>query len=152
MADNLPAKYAPKGIDIADLIEYRSKGLTVTEIAKLTGCDHSNVSRRLAEADLESLDRFETHKAKTFEHLQRRAVQNITDEELKKTTAAQRVWIAGVLQDKIAALRGQASQIVDHRHLVIDLGAAIQRLREEQQVDTSDTVEAEVIDCPTCNQ
>ncbi len=132
MTDNLPASTAPKGIPIEDLIEYRSKGLTTTEIGKLTGCDHSNVSRRLAEADLESLDRFETHKAKTFEHIQRRALKNITDEELKKASPASKVLMAGVLQDKIMALRGQASEIIDHRHLVVDLGKAIEAMRKEQ--------------------
>ena len=144
MTDNLPEKAntAPKGIDIADLIEYRSKGLTMEEIAKLTGCDHSNVSRRLKEADLETLDNFETHKAKAFEHLQRRTVKNITDDEIKRLNPLQRVTAAAILQDKIMALRGQASTIIDHRHLVVDLGAAIQRLREEQ---------AGIIDLPVDN-
>ena len=133
MSAHPPAGIGPKGIDITDLIDYRAKGLTMEEIGKLTGCSHANVSQRLAEAELESLDRFETHKAKGFEHLQRRAIKNITDEELKKASPASKVLMAGVLQDKIMALRGQATEIIDHRHLVLDLSEAIKRLREEQE-------------------
>ena len=150
MTDNLPASTGPKGIDITDLIEYRAKGLTMEEIGKLTGCSHANVSQRLAEAELESLDRFETHKAKGFEHLQRRALKHITDEELKKASPASKVLMAGVLQDKIMALRGQATQIVDHRHLVVDLDKAVERLRLETHnpVDNLDANDINIIECP----
>ena len=133
MSNHPPVGTGPKGIDITDLIDYRAKGLTMEEIGKLTGCSHANVSQRLAEAELESLDRFETHKAKGFEHLQRRAIKNITDEELKKASPASKVLMAGILQDKIMALRGQATEIIDHQHLVLDLSEAIKRLKEEQE-------------------
>jgi hypothetical protein len=104
--------------------------LTVTDIAKLTGCDHSNVSRRLAEANLDTLSNFQTHKDKAFEHLQRRTLTNITDEELKKASPASKVLMAGVLQDKIMALRGQASTIIEHRSIIADLRDAQDRLRK----------------------
>jgi len=132
MTDNLPANTAPKGIAIEDLIEYRSKGLTMEEIAKLTGCDHSNVARRLKEAELETLDNFQTHKDKAFEHLQRKALKNITDDEIKRLNPLQRVTAAAILQDKIMALRGQASEIIDHRHLVVNLDKAIDALMRER--------------------
>lgn len=148
--DNLPDT-RPKGIPIEDLIAYRKKGLSTTEIGKLTGCDHSNVARRLKEADLDGLDRFRENKDAAFEHLQRTAVNSITGDDLKGMNALQRITAAAILQDKIAALRGQASQIVDHRHLVVDLGAAIQRLRDEQAIEIpAIEQDAQVIDVTPC--
>ena len=149
--NHTPTSTAPKGIAIEDLIDYRAKGLTVTDIAKLTGCTHGNVSQRLIDANLEGLDKFERHKAKTFEHIQRRALKNITDDELKKASPASKVLMAGVLQDKIMVLRGQATAIIDHRVLTLDLNKAIEQLRQEQGIDALDvdnSVELVVDKCP----
>jgi hypothetical protein len=127
---NLPANTAPKGIDIADLIAYRAKGLTLTDIAKLTGCTHGNVSQRLTDAGLESLENFETHKAKVFEHKQREIVNHLTGDKIEKMSAYQAVGAASLLQDKIMALRGQSGIVVEHRHIIADLRDAQDRLRK----------------------
>ena len=149
--EHTKALTAPKGIAIEDLIEYRKKGLSTTEIGLLTGCDHSNVSRRLKEAELESLDNFRTNKDISFEHLQRRTLKNITDEEIKSTSMLQRVTAAAILQDKIQVIRGLSSEIVDHRVLTLDLNKAIEQLRQEQGIDTIDvdnSVDIPVHKCP----
>lgn len=140
MTDNLPtttttkppANTAPKGIPIEDLIAYRAKGLSTTEIGKLTGCDHSNVARRLKEAELESLDRFQEHKDKVFEHTQRELVKSITGGDIKAMSGLQKITGAAILQDKIMAMRGQATQIIEHRSLVVDLNRVADQLRAEQ--------------------
>jgi hypothetical protein len=145
--ERIKANTAPKGIDIADLIEYRKKGLSVDDIAKLTGCDHSNVSRRLADADLPSLDNYRTNKDYAFEHLQRRTIKNVTDADIKRMNPLQRITAAAILQDKIQVIRGQATEIIDHRVLTVNLSQAIEMLRKERQEQDS-SQDVEIIDCP----
>lgn len=84
--NNLPAKpsTAPKGIDIADLLAYRKKGLSHAEIAKIAGCCEQNVQQRLAEEELETLDNFRDNKDHVMESIQRKALKNIGDAELKR--------------------------------------------------------------------
>jgi predicted DNA-binding protein YlxM (UPF0122 family) len=151
MTNNLPASSAPKYIPIETLIEYRKKGLTLEEIGTLTGITKQSVSERIRNADLEGLEQFNDHKDKVFEHKQREIVKSLTDAKVKEMSGLQLITGAAILQDKIMALRGQASTIIDHRHLTVDLNRAIEQLRNEQgnaplPVDNSD-----VIECPTAN-
>ena len=142
---------APKGIAIEDLIEYRKKGLSSSEIGQIVGCSSQNVLARLAEAELSSLDNFRTNKDHTFEHLQRRTLKNIGDDEIKRLNPLQRVTAAAILQDKIQVIRGLSSEIVDHRVLTLDLNKAIEQLRQEQGIDAIDvdnSVELVVDKCP----
>ena len=143
---------APKGIAIEDLIEYRKKGLSSSEIGQIVGCSSQNVLARLAEAELSSLDNFRTNKDHTFEHLQRRTLKNIGDDEIKRLNPLQRVTAAAILQDKIQVIRGLSSEIVDHRVLTLDLNKAIEQLRQEQGSSTNGQNE-QIIDlspgCPT---
>jgi hypothetical protein len=154
---NLPATIdkpstAPKGIDIADLIHYRVvKKLSHAEIAKIVGCCEQNVQQRLAEAELETVANFNTSKDSVFEHLQHRTLKNIGDDEIKSMSVIQRVTAAAILEDKIRNIRQQSTGVIDVRHLTVDLNKAIDQLRAEQQLDTFDTVDAEVVDCPTSN-
>ena len=136
--DNTPAttnnSSGPKGIDIADLIEYRKRGLSTTEIGKLTGCSHANVVQRLQTAGLENLDRFRDHKDTVFEHTQREIIKSVTGDKLKDMSGLQMVTAAAILEDKIRAIRGQANQIIEHRSIIADLRDAEQRLRDAGMV------------------
>lgn len=142
MSDNPPARAR---IPIEDLIHYRRKGLSTTEIAKLTGCDHSNVARRLKNVDLEGLDKFKENKDAALEHLQRRTLNSITYGDIQKLNALQRITGAAILEDKIRAIRGQAVEIVEHRQLQVDLNRAIEQLRATQQEEREDVVDVPVI-------
>ena len=149
--EHTKALTAPKGIAIEDLIEYRKKGLSSSEIGQIVGCSSQNVLARLAEAELSSLDNFRINKDHTFEHLQRRTLKNIGDDEIKRLNPLQRVTAAAILQDKIQVIRGLSSEIVDHRVLTLDLNKAIEQLRQEQGIDAIDvdnSVELVVDKCP----
>ena len=142
---------APKGIDIADLLAYRKKGLSHAEIAKMVGCHPSNVGARLAEEELETLDNFRDNKDSVMESIQRKALKNIGDAEIKRLNPLQRITAAAILQDKIQVIRGLSSEIIDHRVLTLDLNKAIEQLRQEQGIDTIDvdnSVELVVDKCP----
>jgi len=131
---NVPAVIdtAPKGIPIEDIIHYKVKGLSHQEIADLIGCDKSNVTRRLKEANLEGLENFREYKDKALEHLQRKTVQNITDEEIKRLNPLQRITAAAILQDKIMVMRGQANVITENRNITVDLSKAYEAMKQSR--------------------
>jgi hypothetical protein len=127
---NLPASSAPKNIPIEDIIHYQSKGLTTSEIANLVKCSEQNVRARLQEANLQSLDRFRDHKDTVFEHKQREILNHLAGTDIKAMSGLQKITGAAILQDKIMALRGQASTIIEHRSIIADLRDAQDRLRK----------------------
>ena len=130
--DNVPVCTGPKGIDIEDILHYRAKGLSTTEIGKLTGCTHSNVVQRLQDAELESTENFATYKDKVFEHTQRKLVNKLTGEKLNAMSGLQLITGMAILQDKIQAIRGQATEIIEHRNITIDLSKAYEAMRASQ--------------------
>lgn len=138
MSDNLPASTAPKGIDIADLIEYRKKGLSYTEIGALTGCSRENVCQRFRDADLEGLEVYSNHKDKVFEHKQREIAKTLTGDKLKGMSALQAITGMAILQDKIMVMRGQANNITENRNISIDLSRAYEAMKQSrgESVDT----------------
>ena len=77
MTNHPPANSAPKGIDIESLIDYRKRGLTLQEIATLTGCSKQSVHERLQLVDLDGLETFRKHKDATLEHKQRKIVKSL---------------------------------------------------------------------------
>jgi hypothetical protein len=131
------SKFASKDISIEDILYYRSKNLSTTEIAKLTGCDHSNIVRRLQSVKLQSLQNFSTYKDQVFEHKQREVLNSLTDVKIKAMSGLQAITGAAILEDKIRIIRGQATDIVDHRVLQVDMVKAVQLLRQEQSQDKS---------------
>ncbi len=141
MTDNLPTER--ETIPLADLIAYRKKNLTLEEIAKLTGCTRQNVQQRFAAANLEGLERFQEHKDRVLEAKQSEIVNQLTDAKVKGMSGLQLITGAAILEDKIRAIRGQASEIIDHRHLVVDLGKAIEAMRAEQS-----SIDAQYVDNP----
>jgi len=121
--------YAPKDIAIEDLIEYRKRGLSLPEIAKLEGCSHQNVHERLKKANLEGLDKFRDNKDAVFEHKQREIVNCLNADKLKDMSGLQLITGAAILQDKIQVIRGQASDIVEHRTINASLDEITERMR-----------------------
>lgn len=158
--DNLPettseqhpeSSTAPKGIPIEDLIEYRKKGLTLEEIATLTGCTKQTVHGRLQSIDLDGLTRFDSNKDTILTHHQRRVVNALTDEDIQKMSGLQKLIGIKLTDEAIRTIRGQATEIVDHRVMVLDLNKAIQAMRAEQAEDAitvDNSVDIVVDKCP----
>jgi len=151
MTDNLPdkANTAPKGLGVEQMIAYRKKGLTLAEIATLTGCTKENVHYHMKRADLDSLDIWREHKADRIEKHQQDLSKSLTIDDHKKMSGLQKIIGIKVQEETIRLMRGQASEIVDHRHLVIDLGKAIDMLRQERSQQGDDDV-IDVSDIPAC--
>ena len=143
---------SPKGIDIEDILAYKKKGLSHSEIGKVVGCSEQNVSKRIQSMELESLSNFRDNKDHVFEHLQRKIVKSIGDGQLNSMSGLQLITGAAILQDKIQVIRGLSSEIVDHRVLTLDLNKAIEQLRQEQGIDDRVTngQNEQIIDVPEC--
>jgi transcriptional regulator len=149
--EHTKALTAPKGIDIEDILAYKKKGLSHSEIGKMVGCSEQNVSNRIQSLELESLENFRNHKDSVMESIQRSALKNIGDAELKSMNPLQRITAAAILQDKIQVIRGQATEIIDHRVMVVDLNRVCDQLRAEQGMDAitvEQSVDIVVDKCP----
>ena len=79
-------KYARKGIDQTKTVELRQKGLTVTEIAKIQGCDHSNIVYILQKYGLSKQDisDYKDNRADIYAGLQSKIISaHLTEERIK---------------------------------------------------------------------
>ena len=128
LTDN--SKYKPKDIPIESIIEYRKKGLKMSEIGKLLGCDHSNISRRLqlVEQDLDNLDAFKLHRADILALNGRKLLSHITQEKLEKAPLGTLVLAACQLYDKERLERGQST---NNQAILIDTISKIKALEDD---------------------
>jgi hypothetical protein len=141
-----PAKSsAPKYIPLADLIAYRKKGLTLQEIGTLTGCTKVSVCQRLKDVDLEGLENFKDYKDKVFEDQQRGILKTLTPDRIKTMSPGTAITAVAILEDKIRAIRGQATEIIEHRQLQVDLNRAIDQLRKAQPEAQEGVVDVPVL-------
>jgi hypothetical protein len=140
-------------IPIEKLLDYRKRKLTYEEIATLTGLCRQTVSIRIKEADLDGLDVFSAQKDNVFEHKQQELVKNLTGEKIKGMSGLQIITGAAIFQDKIQAIRGQATEIIEHRSLVFDLNKAYEQLRASGNHGLVEVHDIEVINSlPECPQ
>jgi len=134
---NMAANIQTKTIPIEDIIHYRSKGLSTREIGKLTNCTHSNVVQRLQNVNLEGLDRFRDNKDLIIEHKQREVIQGMTDAKIKESSLLQLATTAGIFEDKIRVIRGQATDVQEHRHVIASLSEIEARCKQAGIITTS---------------
>lgn len=144
LAQSHPGGRPPAGheIPIEDILAFRSKNLSHAEIAKLIGCAPSNVTQRLQVVALESLENFRQYKDVALEHTQREILRKLSDKDIASMSGLQKITGVAILEDKIRTIRGQATQITDHR--VISA-----RLEEiHAKIAKVEATEAQVIDVP----
>jgi len=98
-------------INLAKLIELRSKGLTVTEIGKYFDCSKQAVSQSLDRFDSDPLHLkdFKEKKADVYEFIQSEVIHSLDRESIHKTPFTQRIVSVGILEDKIRLIRGQST-------------------------------------------
>ena len=122
----------PKGIPIETLIQYRTKGLSLNEIAKLVGSSFNNVQKRLQDLSLESLEAFNDHKASIYDVVERKHLTKLVNEDSKNPMID--MTVAAIAGDKGRLIRGQSTAIVEVRQLTVDLDRALDRYLELKQV------------------
>lgn len=104
------------------LFEYRKKGLTFPEIAKLTGGNEVTLRQRYAKAfaDVDNLEEFKNLRADLFAYYQRLILTTISIEELQKASLGQRLTILGILFDKEKIERNGGGLSMDLLSLAIN--------------------------------
>lgn len=111
MADKIKTKQ--KTIRKEKAVELAAKGeLTQQEAADISGYSNQRISQLVKEykSNPDTI-LFAENKDKVFESLQSKIVNSIGDDDLKRASLSQKVLATAVIQDKIQALRGQASSI-----------------------------------------
>lgn len=88
-------------------------GLTHGEIAKLQGCDRSNITRTLQRLNIQTaeVDDYKGARADTLAAMQWRLLQSITAEDIEKASLQCKLMGFGILFDKERLERGQATNI-----------------------------------------
>lgn len=117
MADTIEQQStAPKLIPLAQLVNLRKKALSYSEIAKIVGCSKPNVLRRLQ--DLGDFEIFADNIDTSYELLQHRLYNSITDLCIQKAPLQSRIWAIAVLEDKKRLVRNQSTAIIDVDHTI----------------------------------
>jgi hypothetical protein len=118
-SDNLPEPYH-KGIPIEKLIEYKSKGLSNADIAKIVGIDQSGVSRRIKSIaeDIDNTKLFQKHRSSYFAFKSREILQAITSADILKAGLRDKVVAASILFDKERLESGKSTQNIAYLDMI----------------------------------
>lgn len=127
LAQNLPAS-ANKRVPITDILAYRAKGLSQSEIAKLVGTSQQNITQRLAAANIQSLENFREQKDNGLEYKQAKIVNALSSADIEKMSGLQKIIGIKVLEETIRMIRGQAGVTVEVRVIDETMREAFERL------------------------
>lgn len=131
MTDNLPAiagstdnldRKPQLDIAIETLIEYRSRGLSLSEIGRLTGCSKQNVHARLQalDHDITTLSEYKKHKADILTLKGKQILKYIDDEKLQKASAYQLTGMFGIINQHDRLERDQSTSNIATAHALIN--------------------------------
>lgn len=109
--------------------------LTTREIAAIANTDHTHVIKTLQRygIDREQVDKYKNCRADILAGLQERLLSSITDADVQKTPAIQRITGAAILYDKERLERGQSTDNVSV------LVAGIRDLQARRNAEKADT-------------
>ena len=115
--DLTPTKRNP--IPINRLIELRNKGLTYQEIADIVGRAKPTVFERLQDHihEIDNLKSFKENKADVLAVHQARLLNNLTMEDIKKSSGYQTVGMFSVLHNQERLERGESTSNIAYADL-----------------------------------
>ena len=120
---------------IQTIIDYRAKGLTLDEIGKIAGVTKQSIHSRIKAYDkhIESLEHFKKHRGDILSVTQSRIINSITDEDIQKSSAYQRVGMFGILYDKERLERDKSTHnlAIDYQRNINDIDKEIEALEAE---------------------
>jgi hypothetical protein len=112
-----PGAVPPKGVRAALIrrTKLRYPELSESQIARHVGCSRSNVHQVLttflANRTEPELRDFQANKGDIYDALQMRALESVTQDKLRKSSATSLVTAAAILEDKARTTRGQPTSI-----------------------------------------
>lgn len=114
-----PLPNSAKGIDIADIVDLRKRGLSHGAIAKVLGCTKKNVQRRLRAVghEVDRIENFKTYRGDVLAIHQKRILDTLNPTVIGKAGLKDRVIAMGVLFDKERQITGKA----DNKGLQINI-------------------------------
>ena len=144
---NLPGipKQRSKNIPIETLINLKiKKDLSCAQIGKIVGCCSQNVSQRLRAEGIRTLGAYRENKDYIFEHLQRKIINSIDENDIKKAPFGSRITASAILEDKIRDLRGQ--NIPETQPLVVFVGQSVTPPETTPAIDISHKIVDKPVD------
>ena len=133
-----------KRIPIETPLDLYRKDLTHVEIAKIAGCTHQNVTQRLQAEGITTLGDYRKNKDHVFEHLQRKIINSIDENDIKKAPFGSRITASAILEDKIRDLRGQ--NIPETQPLVVFVGQSVTPPEPTPAIDISHKIVDKPVD------
>ena len=120
---------------IQDIIDYYAKGLTHKEIAAIAGVAQQTISERIKKysTHIQSLDKYKKHRGDILAVTQSRIINSLSDEDIQKSSAYQRVGMFGILYDKERLERDKSTQnlAIDYQRNINDIDKEIEALEAE---------------------
>lgn len=135
MVEKKPSTHNPKAIkyiDHAKTIDLHNQGVCNADIARIQGCDRSNISRVLQRYGINQakLKDYKNNRADVLAGIQERLLVSITSKDISKTPAIQRITGAAILYDKERLERNQATEITEIREISMSFSAALNAVRQ----------------------
>ena len=131
---NLPLSRANPKIDLDYAIQLRLKGLSYEEIAKIFNVSKQAVHNRLTGYISENIEiqAFSKHKADILAGKQAEILRSLTEEDIKKASAYQRVGMFGILYQNERLERGLSTQNIDTKSIAIHLQTVAKDLEDRK--------------------
>ena len=106
-------------IPLNKIIELRNKRLSFSEIGKILGCTKQNISQRLQPLlnEVDNLKSFKENKADILAVQQARLLNHLTTEDIKKSSAYQKVGMFSVLHNQERLERGESTANIAYADL-----------------------------------
>jgi hypothetical protein len=124
----LPEPYRARKIDREQVVELRSKGLSMSQIGTIVNADKSSICRILQDYDYDDarVDAHNKHRAEILANLQAKLLISINNDDIKAMAPRDRVVAYGILYDKMRLEMGLSTNNID-AHLM---------LRNDQTIDS----------------
>ena len=106
--------------------------LTHEEIAKLTDCERTTVTKVLGKYNIykQDVEDYRANRADIFAGLQERITKSISDDEIKKAPLGTRITMLGIIYDKERLESGQSTLNASIRGISNEVISTINQFKE----------------------
>lgn len=145
LKEDMEITYEPdEPLSLAKMIEYRNKGLSYEEIARILGCTKQNVWERLQpfRQSIDNIKGINDNRANVLSVVSDSILNSLTADDIKKSSGYQKVGMYALLYDKYRLETNQSTANIaytDMSRRLSELDSEINRLSEE----LGDTIEQE---------